>query len=357
MRHFHPLTVARIVPETGDSMRISLDLPPELAREFEFLPGQHLPIQATLDGRRIRRTYSICSAPGRLPLEIGVRLQPGGHFAQFVASELKAGDRLDVMPPSGQFVARPDAARRRTVLVLAAGSGITPLLSIVRAILETEAESRVLMFYGNRRRSTTMFIEDLFALKNRFPERLQLGFVFSREQQEFPIMSGRLDAEKLRELYAAFCGKPAPEEAFICGPGTMLDTARDTLVELGMDPESIHIERYGVPRRSGETPREQPAAAVAGSSQVTLIMDGHRQSFVMPAGSDNIVDAAALHGIDLPYSCKGGVCATCRTYLREGRVRMRANYALEPWEVEKGFVLACQSEPLTDTIVIDYDQV
>jgi ring-1,2-phenylacetyl-CoA epoxidase subunit PaaE len=241
--------------------------------------------------------------------------------------------------------------------VFAAGSGITPVLSIVRTILETEPGSRVLVFYGNRKRATTMFVDDLFALKNRFPDRLQLAFVFSQEQQEFPIMAGRLDAAKVRELYAAFCGHLAPDEAFICGPGTMLDTIRDTLVHLGMDPATVHIERYGAPRRPAQPVEEKPVATPEGGTRVTLIMDGHRQSFVMPAGSDNIVDAAADHGIDLPYSCKGGVCATCRTYLREGRVRMQANYALEPWEVDKGFVLACQSKPLTDTIAIDYDQV
>lgn len=354
MRHFHALKVARLAPETSDSMRIALEVPAGLEHEFHFLPGQHLPIQVTIDGRKLRRTYSICSAPGQLPLEIGVRLQPGGRFAEFVANELQAGDRIDVMPPSGQFVARPDPARRRTTLVFAAGSGITPVLSIVRSILESEPGSRVLMFYGNRKRATTMFVEDLFALKNRFRDRLQLVFVFSQEQQEFPIMAGRLDAAKVRELYAAFCERLDPDEAFICGPGAMLDTVRDALADLGMDPASLHVERYGAPRQPAAA---QPAPAQAAGSRVTLIMDGHRQSFVMPAGSHNIVDAAAHHGIDLPYSCKGGVCATCRTYLREGRVRMHANYALEPWEVDKGFVLACQSEPLSDAIVIDYDHV
>ena len=357
MRHFHALKVARIAPETNDSMRIALEVPPGLEGEFEFLPGQHLPVQVTIDGRKLRRTYSICSAPGRLPLEIGVRLQPGGRFAEYVARQLQPGDLVEAMPPTGQFMVRPDPARRRRILAFAAGSGITPVLSIVRAILETEPASEVLLFYGNRKRASTMFIDDLFGLKNRFPERLQLAFVFSQEQQEFPIMTGRLDAGKVRELYAAFCGHRGADEAYICGPGTMLDTVRDALVELGMDPATVHIERYGAPRRPAQSDEDKPVPMPTGGTRVTLVMDGHRQSFVMAAGSDNIVDAAAEHGIDLPYSCKGGVCATCRTYLREGRVRMHANYALEPWEVDKGFVLACQSEPLTDTIVIDYDEV
>ena len=355
MRQFHALTVSRVEAETPDSMRISLDVPDELRQEFDFLPGQHLPIQVALDGRKIRRTYSICSAPGQYPVEIGVRVQPGGRFGRYAASELSAGDRLDSMPPSGRFYVTPDPSRARTCVVFAAGSGITPVLSIVRTLLELEPHSRVMLFYGNRRRSSTMFIDDLYALKNRFPERLQLHFVFSQEQQEFPIMSGRLDAHKVRQLYTAFCGHQVPDEAYICGPGTMLDTVRDTLVDLGMNAAAIHIERYGVPRevRSAVVP-DSPRQ---GAARVTLIMDGHRQTFDMPADSDNIVDAAAECGIELPYSCKGGVCATCRTFLREGEVEMRTNYALEPWEVEKGFVLACQSRPVTEIITIDYDQV
>lgn len=358
MRRFHPLKVVRAVPETADSMRISLDVPAELQEEFRFLPGQHLPIEVTMDGRKLRRTYSICSTPGRLPLEIGVRLQPGGRFAQFVASELAPGDTLDVMPPSGQFHALPDSATRRTSLFFAAGSGITPVLSIMRAILEEEPESRILLFYGNRQRATSMFIDDLYALKNRFPGRLQLFFVFSQEQQEFPIMAGRLDAEKVQELFEAFCRGVKPDEAYVCGPGNMLDAVREALVEQGMDPGTVHIERYGIPKRAPAEALSPPAAPEAqGGARVTLIMDGHRQSFEMSKEDGNIVDAAAVHGIELPYSCKGGVCATCRTFVREGRVRMHTNYALEPWEVDKGFVLACQSEPLTDSIVIDYDQV
>lgn len=356
MRQFHPLTVTRLHAETPDSMRIALDVPTEIRQDFQFLPGQHLPVQVTLDGKNIRRTYSLCSAPGQYPLEIGVRVQPGGLFGRYAQDVLAAGDVLEAMPPAGRFHAMPDSSRTRTCLAFAAGSGITPVLSIVRTILEQEAHSRVLLFYGNRRRSSTMFIEDLHALKNRFPERLQLHFVFSQEQQEFPIMSGRLEGETVRRLYAAFCRNLHPDEAYICGPGTMLDEVRDTLVELGMDAAAIHVERYGVPRR-GERPVPEAKITRQDIARITVIMDGHRQTFDMSADVDNIVDAAAGQGIELPYSCKGGVCATCRTFLREGEVAMQTNYALEPWEVEKGFVLACQSRPLSDKITIDYDQV
>jgi ring-1,2-phenylacetyl-CoA epoxidase subunit PaaE len=357
MRRFHPLIVARIERETEDSMRVGLDVPPELHEEFRFLPGQHLPLQAVLNGRKVRRTYSICSMPGQWPLEIGVRVQPGGLFSEFVAAELSVGSPLEVMPPFGQFHADPDAAGARNRVAFAAGSGITPILSILRTTLETEPRSRFMLFYGNRRQRTTMFIEDLYALKNRFPERLQLFFLFSQEDQEFPVMSGRLDAQKVRELWQLFCSRFRPDEAFVCGPDTMIDTVSDTLTDLGMPAGSIRVERYGVPRRR----RTPPPALVRGSEEsvasITVIMDGHEKTFDMPASSPNIVDAAGKHGIELPYSCKGGVCATCRTWLREGQIRMNANFGLEPWEVEKGFVLACQSRPLTDRVVLDYDKV
>lgn len=356
MRKYHPLTVAAIRNETPDSMRVTLTVPEDLRQQFDFLPGQHLPVQILLEGESVRRTYSICSVPADAPLEIGIRVQPGGRFSSYVQSHLKIGDQLEVMPPFGRFHIDIDRRARRTLLAFAAGSGITPVLSIVRAVLEGEPESRIMLFYGNRRQQTTMFIEDLYALKNRFPERLQLHFLFSQEEQEFDVFSGRLDQAKVAELYRSFCSDLAPDDAFICGPDTMLDDVKAALIDAGMDEKSIHSERYGAPRKRATfvpAPRETGEGNIA---TVDVIMDGHRKSFAMSAGSSNIVDAAAEHGIQLPYSCKGGVCATCRTYLREGEVRMASNYGLEPWEVEEGFVLACQSMPLSEKITIDYDK-
>jgi ring-1,2-phenylacetyl-CoA epoxidase subunit PaaE len=313
-----------------------------------------LPVQTTLDGKIVRRTYSILSVPGQMPLEIGVRVQPGGKFSEFVANELKVGDVLEVMPPFGQFHASVAADNQKTYLAFAAGSGITPILSIVRSTLENEAESRFLLFYGNRRQRTTMFIDDLYALKNRFAERLQLYFLFTQEEQEFPIFSGRLDEEKVAELYAAFCVGLEPDEAFICGPDTMIGAVRTALSDLGMPEDALHAERFGAAKKKG-----MPPAVVASGDEhdceVTVIMDGHKKTFGMVAG-DNIVDGAAAQGIELPFSCKGGVCATCRTHVRDGEVRMDTNYGLEPWEVEKGYVLACQSHPLGDKLTLDYDK-
>jgi ring-1,2-phenylacetyl-CoA epoxidase subunit PaaE len=356
MRQYHPLVIERVERETADSVRVVLAVPESLRQAFAFVPGQHLPVQATIDGKRLRRTYSICSAPGRLPLEIGVRVQPGGLFSGFVGGRLAAGDRLEAMPPFGRFHADLDPAASKTRVAFAAGSGITPVLSILRATLEQEPKSRFVLFYGNLRQRTTMFIEDLYALKNRFPERLQLYFVFSREEQEFPIFSGRLDADKARELYRTFCAGLEPAEAFICGPDTMIDAVRTVLAEEGMDTAAIHSERYGAPVKR-QVSAAAPAKSAAHLADVTVVMDGHRKTFEMTTDDPNIVDAAAEHGIELPYSCKGGVCATCRTRVLEGEVRMETNYALEDWEVERGYVLACQSRPLTPLVVLDYDDI
>lgn len=356
MRRFHELTVERLDAETADSRRVGLRVPDDLRDTFNFVPGQHLPLQISRDGKHLRRTYSICSAPGNATLEIGVRVQPHGQFSGFVANELAVGDTLEVMPPFGRFHADIDAEHRKTYLMFAAGSGITPILSIMRATLEGESLSRIVLFYGNRRQHTTMFIDDLYALKNRFPERVQLYFLFSREEQEFPIFSGRLDADKVRELYERFCAGMDIDEAFICGPDTMTEVASDVLTGLGVPDTAIHVERFGPPGKHRPAPAAADLAAGADDAEITVVMDGHRKSFAMPLADESIVDGAARHGIKLPYSCKGGVCATCRTFVRDGEVRMDTNYALEPWEVEKGFVLACQSHPVSKRVTLDYDE-
>ena len=355
MRQFHSLIIAAKDQETRDSVRLALAVPPELRDEYEFQPGQHLPIQIELDGKKLRRTYSICSAQGQWPLEIGIRIQPGGRFSDFVANELAAGDQLDVMPPNGQFHVNLDASNEKNYLAIAAGSGITPILSIIASILGSEPKSHVLLFYGNRKHGTTMFIEDLYALKNRFPERLQLHFLFSQEEQEFDVASGRLDNAKVRDLFACFYKHSSPDEAFVCGPDTMISVVSDALVDLGMPSEAVHAERFGAARRRGKAAMVSTATDTV-ISTITVIMDGHKKSFDMPRTGTNIVDAAAEQGLELPHSCKGGVCATCRTHVREGEVDMASNYGLEPWEVEKGFVLACQSTPLSDKVLLDYDK-
>ncbi len=354
MRQFHPLTIKDIRRETLDSVRIALAVPEELQSEYEFLPGQHLPFEIELDGKKLRRTYSICSGLGE-PLEIGVRVQPGGKFSEYAAEHLSVGDSIDAMPPSGQFHVDLDEANAKDYVGFAAGSGITPILSMIKSILATEPKSRFILFYGNRKQATTMFIEDLYALKNQYLERLQLNFVFSQEEQEFEPMAGRLDADKVRELYKHFGAGLRATDCFVCGPDTMIRDVQSALVDLGMDEAHVHTERFGVPRKTGKT-APQAVAKTAEHAEITVIMDGHKKSFDMKRGDANIVDAAAAHGIDLPYSCKGGVCATCRCHVRAGEVSMASNYGLEPWEVEKGFVLACQARPVSESVILDYDK-
>ena len=355
MRKYHSLTVVEKLNETPDSVHLGLEVPADIRDEFEFLPGQHLPLQIVVDGKPVRRTYSICSVPGEWPLRLGIRVQPGGTFSEYVQEQLNVGDQIDAMPPFGQFHANVEASAKKNYLAFAAGSGITPILSIIRTTLEQEAGARVALFYGNRRQRTTMFIDELSALKNRFPERLQLYYLFSQEDQEFDIFTGRLDEKKVPQLYQSFCQQLRPDEAFICGPDTMIGTVQKALVDAGMPEANIHAERFGVPRgkQRGVRP-EQPSGEKRAT--IDVIMDGHKKTFDMPADATNIVDAAADQGIELPYSCKGGVCATCRTHVREGEVTMATNYGLEPWEVDKGFVLACQSVPVSEKLVIDYDK-
>jgi ring-1,2-phenylacetyl-CoA epoxidase subunit PaaE len=354
MRQFHSLTVKRITRETEDSVRIALSVPDEYADQYAFLPGQHLPFQVTIDGDKMRRTYSICSACDERPLEIGVRLQPEGRFAEFAANELKVGDTIEAMPPAGHFHVDLNEHQKKNYAGFAAGSGITPILSMIKSVLAAEPLSRFVLFYGNRKQSTTMFIEDLYALKNQYPERLQLHFVFSQEEQEFPVSAGRLDPGKVRELHRHFCAGIDIDDAFVCGPNTMIRDVTATLVELGMDEEHVHAERFGAPRKKDKAPAA--SASAADHARITVIMDGHRKTFEMHREDANIVDAAADNGIELPYSCKGGVCATCRCHVRKGEVTMATNYGLEPWEVEQGFVLACQSRPVSDSVTLDYDK-
>ncbi len=355
MREFHPLTVTEIRPETRDSLRISLAVPDELADDYRFAPGQHLPFEVQLDGKKVRRTYSICSAAGSSPLEIGVRIQDGGQFSDFAANTLKVGDTLRAMPPSGRFHVTLNPENAKDYVGFAAGSGITPILSMIKSILATEPNSRFMLFYGNRKQSSTMFIDDLYALKNEYMERLQLNFVFSQEEQEFEPMAGRLDGDKVRELYRHFGKGIRCTDCFVCGPDTMIQDVTEALIDLGMHKDHVHFERFGVPRKGGSQPSVKLPRA-AEHAEVTVIMDGHRQSFDMERDDANIVDAASDHGIELPFSCKGGVCATCRCHVREGEVRMEVNYGLEPWEVEAGFVLACQSRPVSENVTLDYDK-
>ena len=356
MRKFHSATITAKTPETADSVVLTLSVPEDVASEFAYEQGQHLPVRAMLDGKSIRRTYSICSSTEDAALRLGVRIQEGGLFSNYIADDLNVGDTIEVMPPYGHFNTQLTPDQSRSYAAFVAGSGITPILSIAKTVLESEPDSRFIIFYGNRKRSTTMFIEDLFAMKNRFGERLALHFVMSQEATDIELYAGRIDGEKARMLHDAFMKDHKADEIFICGPNPMIDDVAGVLQELGYDKAHVHSERFRAGLKGEKAARPKSKTIPKDGTEVSIVFDGQRQSFHMRANDSSILDAAHENGLDLPYSCKGGVCSTCRCKLLKGEVDMALNYALEPWELDRGFILTCQSTPKTAEIELDYDQ-
>lgn len=345
--HFHALRVQSLRPEGDDAVAVAFELPPELRDRFRFEPGQHLTLRR--DG--LLRSYSICSAPGE-PLRVGVRRVPGGAFSSRLHETLRAGDTIDVMEPEGRFGAAL-AQRPRHLLAVAGGSGITPILSIVKATLEGDAQARVTLLYGNRTAASTMFKEELEDLKNHHMARLALHWVFSREDVESPLQAGRLDAAKLATLLR-LCGPV--DQAFVCGPHAMNDQVGAALLAAGLARDAVHVERFGVPPALAALAVPQSAPGDAAQARIRIVRDGLAREITFQSGDANILAAAARAGLDVPYSCKSGVCATCRAKLVQGRVRMDRNFALEAADLAAGFVLACQSHPLTERVVLSFDQ-
>jgi ring-1,2-phenylacetyl-CoA epoxidase subunit PaaE len=350
---FHPLRV-RSVERDADSLVIGFDVPEALRMTFAFTQGQYLTLRADVDGEDLRRTYSICSGAGDGTLRIGVRLLPGGLFSGWAAEHLKPGATLHVMPPQGRFFVpvQPDA--RRHVLLIAAGSGITPMLSLAKTLLAGEPGSRVTLIYGNRRLATTMFKDEWQDLKDRHLARLTLHHVFSREAQEAPLFHGRLDARRIGEFLRTLVPAATIDEAFVCGPAGMIDDAVAALAAHGLPAEHIHVERFGDP--TGAAAQHRIEAGDADRAQVTLVIDGLAREVEFRRDDPSILDAARRIGLEVPYACKSGVCSTCKGKLLEGQVRMDRNFALTPAEVAEGFVLCCQSHPTSERVVITLDQ-
>ncbi len=355
---FHPLTIKDCRRETDDTVSIAFDVPPALAERFRFLQGQHLTLKATIAGEEVRRSYSICSGVGEGELRVAIKRVEGGLFSGYANSALAAGTTLDVMTPMGRFhiPVAPDEAR--SYLAVAAGSGITPVMSIVKTVLAAEPKSRVLLVYGNRTVSSIIFREELEDLKNRYLDRLSIHHVLSREPDEAGLLAGRIGAGLVQDLVADRLLDPTlVDAAFLCGPQPMVEEVRDALRQAAVPADRIHVELFGTATPAVRPPR--PAAAdihdATETARVSVLLDGKRRDFTLAYDGDSILDAAHRHGADLPYSCKSGVCCTCRAKLREGKVEMAENYSLEPWEVEAGYILTCQSRPLTETVVIDFD--
>lgn len=351
--HFYPLTVKDVRRETAGCVSVALDIPETLQSVFSYQPGQYLTFKASIDGEELRRSYSICSCPADVEWRVAVKEVPGGRFSSYINQQLKKGDLLEVSPPEGRFSPHLAAGQAKTYALFAAGSGITPMLSIAGSILRTEPASRIQLFYGNQQSDTIIFLEALEALKNRYLSRFSVHHLLTREMQEEPLLNGRLDRKKLEALSGKLFFPAQTDEAFICGPEPMILELRKGLIDLGMPAAHIHVELFGV-----QLPHDKPLAApaqVGKQCAVTLKADGKTTHFELPFGTKSILDAALAKGAPLPYACKGGVCCTCKAKLLEGKVTMAVNYGLEPEEVAQGYVLTCQSYPETDSISVDYD--
>ncbi len=358
---YHPLTIAEVRPEGSEAVCVTLDVPDHLRDSFRFSPGQHIGVRATIDGQEVRRTYSICSAADERHLRIGVRLHERGSMSGHLGRSLRVGDRLEVLPPTGRFFVTPDAQAMCTYCAFAGGSGITPILGIMKSVLRHEPGSRFSLFYANRMTASVMFAEELLALKDQYPQRLALYFLMSREPQDVELFNGRLDAEKVGVLGRELFDPRGVDAYFLCGPDTMIESVQKGLLALGVEQSRIHSEHFtsdAKPREIGlkaDVPEKSQAPGQA-QTQVTVIMDGRRRSFEMPSNGTTVLEAAEQAGLELPYSCRAGVCSTCRTRVVRGAVTMMTNYALEPWEVEAGYVLCCQALPAAAELEITYDE-
>jgi ring-1,2-phenylacetyl-CoA epoxidase subunit PaaE len=353
---FHRLAVHDLRREAPDAVSLSFAIPKELSDAYSFVPGQYLTLRTMMDGEEVRRSYSICSGPDDGELRIAVKKVDGGAFSNWAADELKAGDQLDVMTPTGRFGVAHAPDEARVYAGFAAGSGITPILSIARGVLAREPRSRFFLFYGNRSTGGMLFREALEELKDRFMQRFSVFHVISGEEQDIPILHGRLDGEKVRVLLRSLVPAASVDHVFICGPTGMSEDVEATCREVGIAGDRIHVERFvsefgGRPRAKKTIPASARPKAIA-----ALVIDGKRREIPV-AEDESILDAALRAGMDLPFACKGGMCSTCRAKLVEGEAQMEANYSLEPWELKAGFILTCQARPVSDKVVVDYDHV
>jgi len=358
MLKFHPLQLIDRSALAEDAISLSFAVPDALREAYRFAAGQHLAIRADINGAEIRRTYSIVSTPTARELRIGVRVHAQGSMSMYLASQARVGDCLDVLTPNGSFHAPAGASGPKTFLAFAAGSGITPVLSIMATMLAAHPENRMLLILGNRNGARAMFLEDVLALKNRYMPRLAVHFVMSKEPQDIELFNGRIDAAKVKDLAGRVFDLATIDEYFVCGPDTMIAEISDLLLSRGVPGQRIHSEYFSVTAPAAAAAQEGAGAASrrSGTTQVTVVMDGRRRAFSMSMEGESILEAATRAGLELPYSCCAGICSTCRTKVVRGTATMAENYALEDWEIAAGYTLCCQSRPTSPEIEISFDE-
>jgi ring-1,2-phenylacetyl-CoA epoxidase subunit PaaE len=369
MHDFQPLTIAEVKPETADAISVTFAIPDDLREAYRYQPGQHLTLRATLDGEEQRRTYSICSGPADRHLRIAIKRVAGGRFSNWANDTLQAGSTVEVMPASGRFILPPGDGHHRHLVALAAGAGITPIMAMVKHALAQEPGTSFTLIYGNRNPGTILFREELEDLKDRHLQRFTLLHVLSHNDEgSAPLFEGRITADKVRALSETLIKPGEVEHVFLCGPNSMIKDARNALLALGFARERVHHEFFapaGGARTGSDPSRPTSPKSSTGSregsdpvvgTEAIAVLDGMRHRFIVPPGG-HVVDAALAAGIRVPYSCKGGMCCTCRAKLVEGQAEMTTNYSLEPWEIERGFILTCQAVPKSERLVVDYDQM
>jgi ring-1,2-phenylacetyl-CoA epoxidase subunit PaaE len=359
MSRFHSLKIKQITRETADCVRVTLDVPTELRDAFRFTQGQYLTLRRVHQGEELRRSYSLCSSPLDGEWQVAIKQVPGGRFSSLAVEGLRVGETLDVMPPAGHFHTALHPAQAKHYVAFAAGSGITPIFSIIKTVLLTEPNSRVTLVYGNRGRNSIIFKEGLEALKNKYLRRLSVYHILSREPGEADLLVGRIDEQKTRQLLATVLPATQLDECFICGPEDMVLGVKAALTSAGVAPEKIHFELFG-PAGGGKkvatAALPRPAGEDDKRSQVTVQLDGGQRVLAMSYYGNTILDALLETGVDAPYSCKNGMCSTCRARVLVGEAAMDVNYSLSDTEVAKGYVLTCQARPMSAQVTVDFDQ-
>lgn len=352
---FHSLQIADVRKETEDTVSIAFEVPTALTSDYSFLPGQYLTLKAIINGADTRRSYSLCSAPFENEWRVAVKQVENGVFSSFANSSLKAGDTLEVMTPTGNFCLKPDANAKKTYALFAAGSGITPILSIAKTALKEEPNSEVNLFYGNKNFNSIIFREEVEALKNTYMNRLRVVHVLSRESLGNTIQKGRINKEKCDDLFNAFLANDTIDAVYVCGPEEMILGVKDSMLENGVAEKAIHFELFTTPGVK-KTEEVAPSTEAAIASNVSIILDGDTIDLALNSDGETILDAAQRAGADLPFACKGGVCCTCKAKIMEGSAKMDVNYALEKDEVEAGYILTCQAHPTSEKLIVSFDE-